>query len=81
MLLFYSDESLLQEDSSLSADLSSSLHLGDATAQVSRSTRSTVQGRIFTAANPVPANQRYYCDENFPQIDTQLFCNPMFPNQ
>jgi dual specificity protein kinase YAK1 len=68
-LLFCSDESLLQEDSSLSADLSGSLHLGDATGQGGRSTRSsTVQGRIFAASNLVPANQRYML--NFPQIDS-----------
>lgn len=57
---FYSDESLLQEDSSLSADLSSSLHLGDATRQASGSIRSAnFQGHVFATSNPVPTNQRY----------------------
>ncbi|XP_062185035.1 dual specificity protein kinase YAK1 homolog isoform X2 [Phragmites australis] len=55
----YSDESLLQEDNSLSADLSSSLHLGDAIGQANRSTRSAnVQGHIFAVSNPLPTNQR-----------------------
>ncbi|AQK45904.1 hypothetical protein ZEAMMB73_Zm00001d026246 [Zea mays] len=44
----YSDESLLQEDNSLSADLSSNLHFGDATGQ----------DHIFATSNPVPTNQR-----------------------
>uniref|UniRef100_A0A0A9D183 Uncharacterized protein n=1 Tax=Arundo donax TaxID=35708 RepID=A0A0A9D183_ARUDO len=62
----YSDESLLQEDSSLSADLSSSLHLGDATGQANRSTRSAnVQGRIFTVSNPLSTNQSYRGDQLF----------------
>ncbi|GJN01843.1 hypothetical protein PR202_ga19144 [Eleusine coracana subsp. coracana] len=66
----YSDESLLQEDSSLSGDLSNSLNLGEATGQASRSTRSsTIQGHLFPASNPVPANQRYCCDVNFPHIN------------
>ncbi|CAN6236156.1 unnamed protein product [Urochloa humidicola] len=55
----YSDESLLQEDSSLSADLSSSLHLGDGTRQASGSIRSAnFQGHVFATSNPVPTNQR-----------------------
>ncbi|TVU15864.1 hypothetical protein EJB05_39405 [Eragrostis curvula] len=62
----YSDESLLQEDNSLSADLSSSLNLGDATGQAIRSTRSSnVQGRIFESTNPVPANQSNRVDQFF----------------
>ncbi|KAL6652088.1 hypothetical protein ACP70R_011013 [Stipagrostis hirtigluma subsp. patula] len=61
----YSDESLLQEDSSLSADLSSSLRLGDATDQASGSIRSTnVQGHAFMASNPLP-NQSYRTDQVF----------------
>ncbi|ONM14236.1 hypothetical protein ZEAMMB73_Zm00001d002418 [Zea mays] len=43
----YSDESLLQ-DNSLSAELSSNLHFGDATGQ----------GHVFATSNPVPTNQR-----------------------
>lgn len=55
----YSDESLLQEDSSLSAELSRSLHLGDATGQASGSYRSAnFQGHAFTTSNTVPTNQR-----------------------
>ncbi|KAF8670254.1 hypothetical protein HU200_050787 [Digitaria exilis] len=54
----YSDESLLQEDSSLSADLSSSLHLGEPR-QPSGSTRSAnFQGHVFATSNPVSTNQR-----------------------
>lgn len=60
IVLFHSDESLLQEDSSLSADLSSSLHLGDAPRQASGSTRSAnFQGHVFATSNPVSTNQRY----------------------
>ncbi|CAN6240785.1 unnamed protein product [Urochloa humidicola] len=55
----YSDESLLQEDNSLSADLSSSLHLGDGTRQAGGSIRSAnFQGHVFATSNPVPTNQR-----------------------
>ncbi|KAG2568525.1 hypothetical protein PVAP13_7NG322600 [Panicum virgatum] len=55
----YSDESLLQEDNSLSADLSSSLHLGDATRQAGGSVRSAnFQGQVFATSNRVPTNQR-----------------------
>ncbi|CAD6259719.1 unnamed protein product [Miscanthus lutarioriparius] len=55
----YSDESLLQEDNSLSADLSSNLHFGDAGGQGSGSIRSAnFQGHVFAASNPVPTNQR-----------------------
>jgi len=54
----YSDESLLQ-DNSLSAELSSNLHFGDATGQGSGSIRSAnFQGHVFATSNPVPTNQR-----------------------
>lgn len=62
-VLFCSDESLLQEDSSLSADLSSNLHLRDAaTGQAggSASARSTrVQSHNFASSNPLQTSQRY----------------------
>ena len=71
---FRSDESLLQEDNSLSADLSSSLHLGDATRQASGSIRSAnFQGHVFATSNPVPTNQRYcYLTNAYP-----LFSSPV----
>ncbi|KAL6843767.1 hypothetical protein ACP4OV_026338 [Aristida adscensionis] len=53
----YSEELLLQEDSSLSADLSSSLHLGDVAGQASGSIRSANVGRAFVASDPLQ-NQR-----------------------
>ena len=56
-----SDESLLQEDNSLAADLSSSLHLGDATGHAGGSSRSTrVQSHNFASSNPIPTSQRYH---------------------
>jgi hypothetical protein len=58
---FCSEESLLQEDNSLSADLSSSLHLRDATGQPGGSARSTrVQSHNFASSNPLPTGQRYH---------------------
>uniref|UniRef100_A0A453CTX8 Uncharacterized protein n=1 Tax=Aegilops tauschii subsp. strangulata TaxID=200361 RepID=A0A453CTX8_AEGTS len=56
----YSDESLLQEDNSLSADLSSNLHLRDATGQPGGSARSTrAQSHNFASSNPLPTSQSY----------------------
>jgi len=56
----YSDESLLQEDNSLSADLSSSLHLRDATGQPGASARSTrVQSHNIASSNPISTGQSY----------------------
>ncbi|VAH36142.1 unnamed protein product [Triticum turgidum subsp. durum] len=56
----YSDESLLQEDNSLSADLSSSLHIRDATGQPGGSARSTrAQSHNFASSNPLPTSQSY----------------------
>ena len=52
----------MQEDSSLSADLSSNLHFRDAGGQGSGSIRSAnFQGHVFATSNPVPTNQRF-CD-------------------
>ncbi|VAH51393.1 unnamed protein product [Triticum turgidum subsp. durum] len=56
----YSDESLLQEDNSLSADLSSNLHLRDATCQPGGSARSTrAQSHNFASSNPLLTSQSY----------------------
>lgn len=60
----YSDESLLQEDNSLSADLSSGLHLRDATGQAGGSARSTrAQSHNFASSNPLPTSQSYRVDQ------------------
>lgn len=60
----YSDELLLQEDSSLAADLSSSLHLRDATGQPGGSARSTrVQSHNFASSNPLQTGQSYRADQ------------------
>uniref|UniRef100_A0A0D9W913 Protein kinase domain-containing protein n=1 Tax=Leersia perrieri TaxID=77586 RepID=A0A0D9W913_9ORYZ len=54
-----SDDSLLQEDNSLSADLSSCVHLGDSSKQTSGSARaSNVQSHVFVSSNPLPAGER-----------------------
>uniref|UniRef100_A0A0E0KUS7 Protein kinase domain-containing protein n=1 Tax=Oryza punctata TaxID=4537 RepID=A0A0E0KUS7_ORYPU len=56
---YFSDESLLHEDNSLSADLSSSLHLGDSANPTSGSARTAnVQSHIFMGSNPLPAGER-----------------------
>ncbi|KAL5214169.1 hypothetical protein ABZP36_003321 [Zizania latifolia] len=63
---YFSDESLLQEDNSLSADLNSNLHLGDSANQTSRSARSAhVQSHIFVSSNPLPAGESYRTDQLF----------------
>ncbi|GJM86552.1 hypothetical protein PR202_ga02421 [Eleusine coracana subsp. coracana] len=55
----YSDESLLQEDHSLSAELSS-LQLRDASGQTNRSSRlAPTQTHDMTRSNPSSLNQRY----------------------
>jgi hypothetical protein len=55
-----SDESLLQEDRSLSAGLSG-LHLRDASGQTNRSSRlAPIQSHDILSSNPSPLNQRYH---------------------
>jgi len=63
-VLFCSDKSLLQEGNSLSADLSSSVHLRDATGQPGGSARSTrAQSHNFASSNPLPTSQSYRADQ------------------
>jgi hypothetical protein len=55
-----SDESLLQEDNSLSAELGS-LHLRDSSRQTIGSSRLLdIQSHEIASANPSSINQRYY---------------------
>lgn len=77
----YSDESLLQEDNSLSADLSSSLHLRDAaTGQPSGSARSGhVQSHNFASSNPLPTSQSYRADQQFHSSSLRGGTRPTVP--
>lgn len=59
-IIMCSDESLLQEDRSLSAGLSG-LHLRDASGQTNRSSRlAPIQSHDILSSNPSPLNQRYH---------------------
>ncbi|XP_047062078.1 dual specificity protein kinase YAK1 homolog isoform X2 [Lolium rigidum] len=76
----YSEESLLQEDNSLSADLTSSLHLRDTTGQLGGSARSTrVQSHNFASSNPLPTGQSYRGDQQLPSSSLGRGTRPTVP--